>query len=85
MDLSMRALRRPLPTVPTLRPLPTRSGLFVGARNDYATFFYRQRQDDSHLYHLIIDSTALPTDACIDIIVAAVQARTGDGEAQTAV
>jgi cytidylate kinase len=56
-----------------------------GARNDYATFFYRQRQDDSHLYHLIIDSTALPTDACIDIIVAAVQARTGDGEAQTAV
>jgi cytidylate kinase len=42
-----------------------------GARNDYASFFYRQRQDDPHLYHLIIDSTALPVDACVDIIVTA--------------
>jgi hypothetical protein len=45
-----------------------------GARNDYASFFYRKRQDDSRLYHLVIDSTALPVDACVDIVVTAARA-----------
>ena len=55
-----------------------------GARNQYASFFYRQQQDDPRLYHLIIDSTALPVDACVDIIVAAAGARIGSGGASTA-
>jgi cytidylate kinase len=48
-----------------------------GARERYASFFYKVRQDDARLYHLVIDSTALPVDACIDIIVRAAQARIG--------
>jgi hypothetical protein len=48
-----------------------------GARNDYASFFYRHRQDDARLYHLIIDSTALPVVACVDIVVTAARARFG--------
>jgi hypothetical protein len=52
-----------------------------GARDEYATFFYRQRQDDARLYHLIIDSTALPLDACVDIIVTAARARLGGTDA----
>jgi hypothetical protein len=55
-----------------------------GARNQYASFFYRQQQDDPRLYHLIIDSTALPLDACVDIIVAAAGARIGGRDASTA-
>ena len=54
------------------------------ARNQYASFFYRQQQDDPRLYHLIIDSTALPVDACVDIIVAAAGARIGNRGASTA-
>ena len=54
-----------------------------GARNDYASFFYRQRQDDARLYHLIIDSTALPIDACVDIVVRAARAQIGGQDAQT--
>ncbi len=52
-----------------------------GARNQYATFFYRQRQDDPRLYHLTIDTTALPVDSCVDIIVRAAAARIGSREA----
>jgi hypothetical protein len=55
-----------------------------GARNQYASFFYRQHQDDPRLYHLIIDSTALSVDACVEIIVAAAAARTGSQRATTA-
>lgn len=54
-----------------------------GARNDYASFFYRQRQDDARLYDLIIDSTALPVDACVDIIVTAARAHFGGRDAPT--
>lgn len=54
-----------------------------GARNDYASFFYRQRQDDARLYHLIIDSTALPVDACVDIIDTAARAHLGGRGAPT--
>jgi hypothetical protein len=39
-----------------------------GARDHYARFFYKQRQDDARLYHMIIDSTALPLETCVDII-----------------
>jgi cytidylate kinase len=46
-----------------------------GARQHYADFFYKVRQDDPRLYHLVIDSTGLPVDACCDIIVRAARAR----------
>ena len=45
-------------------------------RERYASVFYNVRQDDAHLYHLVIDSTALPLDACVDIIIRAAHART---------
>ena len=45
------------------------------ARERYASFFYNVRQDDSRLYHLAVDSTALPVDACVDIIVKAARVR----------
>lgn len=48
------------------------------ARERYANFFYKVHQHDVHLYHLIIDSTALPVDTCVAIIARAAQARTGD-------
>jgi len=54
-----------------------------GARNQYANFFYRQRQDDPRLYHLIIDSTALPVESCVDLIVRAAEARIGSRAAST--
>ncbi len=53
-----------------------------GARDHYARFFYKQRQDDARLYHLIIDTTALPMDACVDLIVTAAQAHLGEREGQ---
>jgi cytidylate kinase len=53
------------------------------ARDQYASFFYRQRQDDPRLYHLIIDSTALPVEACVDIIVRAAGARIGRRDTST--
>jgi cytidylate kinase len=46
------------------------------ARERYAKVFYNASQDDAHRYHLVIDSTALPVDACVDIILRAAQART---------
>jgi cytidylate kinase len=39
--------------------------------------FYGRPQTDSSLYHLIVDSTALPLPACIGLIVAAANARAG--------
>jgi Cytidylate kinase-like family len=54
-----------------------------GARNEYASFFYRQRQDDPGLYHLIVDSTAMHIDACVDLIVTAARARLGVEDGQT--
>jgi hypothetical protein len=45
------------------------------ARERYANVFYNVHQDDARLYHLVIDSTALPLDACVDIILRAARAR----------
>jgi len=40
-------------------------------REDYMKHFYRVDPRDPALYHLVIDSTALDFDTCIDIIVTA--------------
>jgi cytidylate kinase len=45
------------------------------ARERYANVFYNAHQHDARHYHLVIDSTALPVDACVDIILRAAQAR----------
>jgi cytidylate kinase-like protein len=45
------------------------------ARETYVQHFYRVDARDPSLYHLIIDSTVVPLDACADIIVAAARAR----------
>jgi cytidylate kinase len=47
------------------------------ARETYVRHFYRVDARDPALYHLVIDSTALPLDACADLIVEAAQARDG--------
>jgi cytidylate kinase len=38
------------------------------AREAYVKVFFNARQGDSSLYHLILDSTALSVEACVDII-----------------
>jgi hypothetical protein len=45
------------------------------ARETYVRHFYRVDARDPALYHLVIDSTALPLSACADLIVEAAQAR----------
>ena len=47
------------------------------ARETYVRHFYRVDARDPALYHLVIDSTALPLDACADLIVEAARARGG--------
>jgi hypothetical protein len=47
------------------------------ARAAYVRHFYRCDARDAALYHLVIDSTAIPLDACADLIVEAAQARSG--------
>lgn len=42
-----------------------------GAREAYVRVFYGARQSDPSLYHLIIDSTVVPFDLCVDLVVAA--------------
>jgi hypothetical protein len=44
------------------------------ARETYVRHFYRCDARDAGLYHLVIDSTALPLDACADLVVEAAQA-----------
>lgn len=39
-----------------------------GVRERYVNYFYRAHQYDARLYHLVIDSTALPADVCVSII-----------------
>lgn len=39
------------------------------ARAAYVKHFYRAESTDTRLYHLMLDSTALPLDLCIDTIV----------------
>jgi cytidylate kinase len=45
------------------------------ARETYVQHFYRVDPRDAALYHLVIDSTAIPLAACVDMIVAAAEAR----------
>jgi len=45
------------------------------ARSLYVRHVYHARWDDAALYHLIIDTTALPIESCIDLIVTAASAR----------
>jgi hypothetical protein len=52
------------------------------AREAYARAFFNARQDDYRLYHLILDSTVLSAEACVDIIVRAAQDRLGAVAAQ---
>lgn len=47
------------------------------ARDAYARVFFSARQDDPRLYHLILDSTVLSADACVEIIARAAQDRFG--------
>lgn len=45
------------------------------ARETYVQHFYRVDPRDASLYHLVVDSTAIPLEACADMIVAAARAR----------
>jgi len=45
------------------------------SREAFSRIFYNVHQDDPRLYHLILDTTALPVATCIDIIVTAAKAR----------
>jgi hypothetical protein len=45
------------------------------ARQAYVHHFYRCDARDPVHYHLVIDSTAIPLDACVDLIVLAAQSR----------
>jgi cytidylate kinase len=56
------------------------------AREAYVGRLYRADPRDSGLYHLVIDSTVIPLEACVELIVDAARARTaasaaaGDGK-----
>ena len=45
------------------------------ARQAYVQHFYRVDPADAALYHLVIDSTAIPLGTCVEMIVAAARAR----------
>jgi cytidylate kinase len=45
------------------------------ARETYVRHFYRVDARDPALYHLVIDSTVIPLDACAELIVEAARAR----------
>jgi hypothetical protein len=45
------------------------------ARVAYVKHFYNRDPHDSRLYHLVLDSTALPVEVCVDLIVTAARAR----------
>lgn len=47
------------------------------AHADYMRQFYGADIDDPRLYHLVIDSTAIPIDDCVELIVLAARARAG--------
>jgi cytidylate kinase len=49
------------------------------AWESYVRFFYKTDPRDPRLYHLIIDSTALPLDACTELIVSAARYVSGTG------
>ncbi len=41
------------------------------AREGYVRYFYKVDPRDSHLYHLILDSTVIPLEVCADLVVTA--------------
>lgn len=45
------------------------------AREAYVRTLYGAHQDDARLYHLVVDSTVLDLDACVEVIVAAARCR----------
>jgi cytidylate kinase len=45
------------------------------AREAYVRHFYRCDPADARHYHLVVDSTALPVGAVVDIVVRAARAR----------
>jgi cytidylate kinase len=45
------------------------------ARSLYVRHVYRARWDDPTLYHLVLDTTAFPLEASVDVIIAAARAR----------
>lgn len=45
-----------------------------GLRERYANYFYRAHQHDTSLYHLVLDSTALPVELCGELIERAARA-----------
>ena len=47
------------------------------ARDAYARVFFNVRQDDPRLYHVILDSTVLSVEACVEIIARAAHDRFG--------
>jgi cytidylate kinase len=46
------------------------------AREAYVAHLYRTDARDPGLYHLVIDSTVIPLDACVELVVQAARART---------
>jgi cytidylate kinase len=44
-------------------------------REAFSRIFYNVQQDDPRLYHLMLDTTALPVATCIEIVVTAAKAR----------
>ena len=48
-----------------------------GAREAYARVFFNVRQDDPRLYHVILDSTVLSVEVCVDVVVRAARERLG--------
>jgi cytidylate kinase len=49
------------------------------ARRAYLQHFYRCDPREPSLYHLVIDSTAIPLDACVEMIGVAARARASTG------
>jgi cytidylate kinase len=45
------------------------------AREGYVRHYYNVSPRDPRLYHLVMDSTVIPLDACVELIVAAARAR----------
>ena len=50
------------------------------ARTAYVRRLYRADPADASLYHLVIDSTAIPLDAVIELILAATRAQVAAGQ-----
>jgi Cytidylate kinase-like family len=48
------------------------------ARDAYARVFFGARQDDPRLYHVVLDSTALSVQTCVDVIARAARGRFDD-------